>query len=76
MNTAKIFPNGGSQAVRLPKGFQFTGEEVCVNKIGGMVVLFPREKGWELLAGSLDHFTRDYMEKRDQGGPADERVPL
>lgn len=44
MNTAKVFSDGGSQAVRLPKEFQFEGEEVCVNKIGDVVLLYPREK--------------------------------
>lgn len=76
MNTAKIFPNGRSQAVRLPKEFQFAADEVYVNKVGGVVMLFPREKGWKILAESLDHFTDDYMKERDQGGPVDERTAL
>ncbi|MBW7864568.1 MAG: AbrB/MazE/SpoVT family DNA-binding domain-containing protein [Candidatus Hydrogenedens sp.] len=76
MNTAKVFLNGRSQAVRLPKEFQFSTGEVCVNKVGGVVMLFPREKGWEILAESLDHFTRDFMETRDQGAPTEERHPL
>jgi len=46
MHTAKVFPNGRSQAVRLPKEFQFAADEVYVNRIGNVVVLFPREKGW------------------------------
>jgi antitoxin VapB len=65
MNTAKIFQNGRSQAVRLPKEFQFDTDEVYVNKVGEMLILFPRDKGWEVLAQSLEHFTDDFME-RDQ----------
>jgi len=76
MNTAKVFPNGGSQAVRLPKEFQFAADEVYVNKVGGVVMLFPRDKGWEILAQSLDHFTEDYMAERDQGGAPEERSAL
>jgi antitoxin VapB len=74
MNTAKVFPNGRSQAVRLPKEYQFATDEVFVNKVGGVVMLFPREKAWEILAQSLDHFTRDFMAERDQGGPAEQRA--
>ncbi|HNR30041.1 MAG TPA: type II toxin-antitoxin system VapB family antitoxin [Candidatus Hydrogenedentes bacterium] len=76
MNTAKVFPNGRSQAVRLPKEFQFSADEVYVNKVGGVVMLFPREQGWATLAASLDQFTRDYMKRRDQGGPAEDRAAL
>jgi antitoxin VapB len=76
MKSAKIFPNGRSQAIRLPKEFQFTTEEVYVNKVGGVVMIFPREKGWKILAESLDHFTEDFMKSRDQGGKPEERTAL
>ena len=73
MNTAKVFPNGRSQAVRLPKEFQFATDEVYVNKVCGVVVLFPRDKGWDVLAESLDQFTGDFMKTRDQAGKPDGR---
>jgi antitoxin VapB len=38
---AKLFINGGSQAVRLPKEFRFEGEEVSVRRLGRGVVLEP-----------------------------------
>ena len=41
MTTAKIFQHGGSQAVRLPKAFRFTGSEVLIEKHGDEVVLRP-----------------------------------
>jgi hypothetical protein len=34
MNTAKLFKNGQSQAVRLPEDCRFTGSEVHIKKIG------------------------------------------
>ncbi len=34
MMTAKLFENGRSQAVRLPKEYRFSGNEVAANKIG------------------------------------------
>ena len=65
MNKAKVIPNGGSQAVRLPKEFQFEGKEVYVNKVNGIVMLIPLEEGWTALAKSLDMFTEDFMAERD-----------
>jgi antitoxin VapB len=41
MKTAKIFQHGGSQAVRLPKAFRFSGSEVLIEKHGDEVVLRP-----------------------------------
>ena len=47
MLTAKLFVNGSSQAVRLPKEYRFAGTEVYAQKIGDTVVLVPKEKAWE-----------------------------
>ena len=44
--TAKIFMNNRSQAVRLPKEFQFSTSEVFIRKEGNDVVLSPRAKDW------------------------------
>ena len=38
---AKLFRNGGSQAVRLPKEFQFSGAEVRIRREGQNVILEP-----------------------------------
>jgi antitoxin VapB len=44
---AKIFWNGRSQAVRLPKEFRFEGKEVSIRRDGQAVILEPIEKpGW------------------------------
>jgi hypothetical protein len=39
--TAKLFSNGRSQAVRLPKEFRFEGNEVSVRREGDAVILEP-----------------------------------
>lgn len=44
--TAKIFMNNRSQAVRLPKEFQFSTTEVFIRKHGDDVVLSPRPADW------------------------------
>jgi antitoxin VapB len=75
MQTAKIFINGRSQAVRLPKEFRFSGNDVFIKKIGNIVVLIPKDDPWASLANSLGQFTDDYMETRDQP-PQDSRETL
>ncbi len=66
MNTAKLFTNGRSQAVRLPKEFRFEGSEVMVTRLGSAVVLLPKDDGWNVLFEALDGFTDDFMTNRDQ----------
>ncbi len=68
MNTAKLFVNGRSQAVRLPKEYAFSGSEVYIKKIGGVVMLIPKDDPWRSFVDSMDKFTDDFMETgRDQG---------
>ena len=76
MHTAKVFATGRSQAVRLPKEFRFKEGEVGINKIGDLVVLFPRKKGWDLLAKALDAFTEDFMGERKQPKRSERRKAL
>jgi antitoxin VapB len=61
MNTAKVFQNGRSQAVRLPKEFRFEGDEVFVHKVGNAVVLLPVQHSWDTLFESLNQFSEDFM---------------
>ena len=66
MKTAKLFRNGQSQAVRLPKEFRFDGEEVFIKKAGNAVVLIPTAHSWDTLMESLGKFSPDYMSDRAQ----------
>ena len=66
MQTAKLFNNGNSQAVRLPKDCRFDGTDVYVKKFEGIVLLLPKEDPWAPLINSLDHFTDDYLNDREQ----------
>lgn len=66
MKTAKLFKNGQSQAVRLPKDFRFDGEEVFIKKMGNATVLLPVKDPWEPLFNSLSKFSSDFMENREQ----------
>jgi antitoxin VapB len=55
VDTAKVFPHGGSQAVRLPKSCRFSCDEVAVKKVGAIVMLYPKDQALEnfLLAEPL-----------------------
>ena len=66
MPTAKLFPNGRSQAVRLPKEFRFEGDEVQITKLGNGVLLMPAGHSWDVLFESLDKFTDEFLEERSQ----------
>jgi antitoxin VapB len=66
MRTAKLFKNGRSQAVRLPKEFRFDGTQVFIKKVGNMVVLIPEQGSWQTLFDSLEQFSDDFMETRNQ----------
>lgn len=76
VETAKIFNNGGSQAVRLPKNFRFDADEVDVNRIGDIVILVPKGNRWAGMMKSLDMFTDDFMEDGRGHLTAEEREEL
>jgi antitoxin VapB len=68
MQTARLFVNGRSQAVRLPKEYQFEGEDVYIQKVGDAVILFPVDKEWKTFLHGLNSFSDDFMsEGRNQG---------
>jgi len=76
MKTAKLFKNGQSQAVRLPKEFRMAGREVYIKKEGEAIVLLPKEKSWESLFESLNHFEKDFKIERNQPTENQNREPM
>ena len=66
MQKAKLFKNGMSQAVRLPKEFRFEGDEVFIKRQGNAVILISKGHSWEALISSLDQFSDDFLEEREQ----------
>jgi antitoxin VapB len=73
MKTAKLFKNGQSQAVRLPKEYRFDGTEVFIKKVGSAVVLLPEKNSWDPLVSSLERFTPEFMAEREQPRKKDKR---
>ncbi len=72
METAKIFENGRSQAVRLPQKYRFQADEVVIQKLGDAVLLVPKESLWNTFVDGVNSFTEDIFENgRDQGAQED-----
>jgi antitoxin VapB len=66
--TAKLFRNGRSQAVRLPKEYRFAGDRVRVRRMGAGVLLEPMVDDVDAWFAALDRFAAEpFMpEGRDQ----------
>ncbi|MCL1844131.1 MAG: type II toxin-antitoxin system VapB family antitoxin [Defluviitaleaceae bacterium] len=78
MLTAKIFTNGNSQAVRLPKEYRFAENEVGITRVGKMVILYPQDKAWEIFDSGepvTDDFCDAVLESR-QSDANSQRVSL
>ena len=61
---AKVFMNGRSQAVRLPKEFRFDTPEVLIRREGEKVILFPKPVGWDAFFDETPLPSEDFMEDR------------
>jgi len=61
---AKVFQNGRSQAVRLPKEFRVDGNEVYIEKIGHSILIIPKEKSkWDVMRNALEDLTEFDFER-------------
>lgn len=77
MIKAKVFKNGNSQAIRLPKEFAFKTKEVCVKQIGSLVVLFQEERDpWKGFRDCLEGFSEDFMNLPRKQGQLEKRAKL
>ena len=67
MDTAKIFINGRSQAIRLPKSYRFEGNEVYVKKVFEGVLLLPKDNSiWDVWERNLQKYDSPFMSERNQ----------
>ena len=73
MNTAKIFRSGNSQAVRLPKDFQFDVSEVEIYRRGDEVVLRKKLQNLSRVFDLLTDMSDDFMEDGRNQPPMQER---
>lgn len=76
MHTAKIFINGKSQAIRLPKKFRFNEKEVSITPLGKGVVIQPIHKTWKTIFAELVSIpNNDFLNDREDL-PAQKRQVL
>ena len=67
--TAKLFMNGRSQAVRLPVEFRFSGREVFIERQGDVVVLRPKPVGWDDFFARASEVPADFLADRKDREP-------
>lgn len=73
---AKLFENGRSQAVRLPKEYRFEGDEVRINRIGDIVILVPVKSKWDNFMKAVDMFSDDFLAEERAEQTGDKRETL
>ncbi|MFT5367469.1 MAG: antitoxin VapB [Candidatus Latescibacterota bacterium] len=77
MKTAKLFTNGQSQAVRLPKDCRFEGHEVYIKKVSGGVLLMSKAQSvWDLWEKNLLKYDEPFEIERNQPEQQQERESL
>jgi antitoxin VapB len=77
MDTAKLFINGRSQAVRLPKTYRFEGKEVYIKKVSQGILLIPKDRSvWTVWEENLKKYDEPFMTDRDQPDSQQERDSL
>ncbi len=63
--SARLFTNGRSQAVRIPKAYQFEGvSEVLIRKEGDALIIVPARKTWTSYAEEAPPVGGDFLAKR------------
>ena len=61
-----VIQKGNTQWVELPSTFHLNGPEVFIKSIGNAVVLIPSDNPWQSLFDSLEQFSDDFMDEREQ----------
>ncbi|MBR6090511.1 MAG: AbrB/MazE/SpoVT family DNA-binding domain-containing protein [Anaerolineaceae bacterium] len=67
----RVFTNGRSQAVRIPKQYRFDTDEVFINKIGEVVVLTPVSALAESFDKGLRMFSEDFLKEIPESMPSE-----
>jgi antitoxin VapB len=64
IKTAKVFMNGRSQALRLPKEFRFDTDEVYIIKQGDNLIISPKRPTWDDFFATPSAFDDDFLDDR------------
>lgn len=72
--SAKLFQNGNSQAIRLPKSCRFEGEEVLLYKQKGKLVIAPKLGNWDGFFTEGSRASADFLQDRADAAPQHRRL--
>lgn len=72
--TAKLFKNGSSQAVRLPKEFRFEGDEVVIYREGNRVIMQPMHNDWDAFFLQGKRASKDFLKTRKDAPPQKRKI--
>jgi antitoxin VapB len=75
MVTAKVFQNGRSQAIRLPKEFRVSSGEVYLKKTPEGFLVIAKDP-WELFREGIEEISSDFMAGGRNQFPPQQRKPL
>jgi len=76
MTYARVFQSGNSQAVRLPKEFRLTAEQVEIFRQGNDIVLRERPVSAVAIFDALTSMPNDFMDDGRKDSPPQEREPF
>jgi antitoxin VapB len=69
LKETRVFRNGSSQAVRIPKDYRFDTEVVYLKRVSGGLLLLSKDERFNAMREALGEFTDDFMAGREQGKP-------
>jgi antitoxin VapB len=77
VDTAKLFINGRSQAIRLPKAYRLEGTEVYIKKTAEGVLLIPKDDSiWDVWERNLNKYDKPFLAERNQPESQQERADI
>lgn len=56
----------GSQTIRIPDNFKINDDKVYLKKVGSALYIIPFHNPWQSLFDSVDEFSQDFMNDREQ----------
>jgi antitoxin VapB len=64
--TIKIEKSSGEQILKLPESFKIDDDKVYLKKVGNAIFIIPFHNPWQIMMDSLDQFSDDFMNERNQ----------
>jgi antitoxin VapB len=66
MKRADVLQQDSRQIIKLPRSLRINSQQVFIKQVGNALVLIPSENPWQSLFDSLENFSDDFMEIREQ----------